>query len=181
MKTIFSSLILMAATLSVYGQNNKTLIVYYSRSGNTEAVAKQIQSFTGADMFRVETVKPYPEDYQETTEVAKDEKNANARPGIKGKVENLSQYNTVFIGFPIWWGTYPMAIATFMESHNLEGKTIIPFCTHGGGGVDKGFADVKKSAPKSNHRNGLSLSGSRANNSKADIEKWLLETKAVKQ
>lgn len=165
----------MVATISAYGQQGKTLVVYYSRTGNTEAVAKHIQSLTGADLFKVETVRAYPEGYHETTEVAKVEKNINARPEIKGKVENIDQYDTIFVGFPIWWGTYPMVVATFLDTYKLEGKTVIPFCTHGGGGVDKGFADVKKLSQKSNHKNGLSLSGSRAAASKAHVEKWLKE------
>lgn len=180
MKTIVLSFIIMAATISVYGQKNKTLVVYYSRTGNTEAMAKQIQTWTNADIIRIETVKAYPEGYQETTEVAKEEKNNNARPEIKGNAKDVDQYDTIFIGFPIWWGTYPMAIATFIDNHNLEGKTIIPFCTHGGGGVDQGFNDVKKLTPKSIHKDGLSLSGNRANNSKAEIEKWLREIKVIK-
>jgi Flavodoxins len=175
MKTIILSLIAMVATISAYGQQSKTLVVYYSRTGNTEAVAKQIQSLTGADLFNVETVKAYPEGYHETTEVAKVEKSSNTRPEIKGKVENIDQYDTIFIGFPIWWGTYPMAVATFLDTHKLDGKTVIPFCTHGGGGVDQGFNDVKKLTPDSTHKNGLSLSGSRAAASKAEVEKWLKE------
>jgi flavodoxin len=180
MKTIVLTFIIMAITISAYGQNNKTLVVYYSRTGNTEAVAKQIQTLTNADIFCLETVKAYPEGYQETTEVAKDEKSNNARPEIKEKVENIDQYDTVFIGFPIWWGTHPMVIATFIENHNLEDKTIIPFCTHGGGGVGQGFNDMKKLTPKSNNKEGLSLSGSRANSSKPDIEKWLQKVEAIK-
>ncbi|WP_239059509.1 flavodoxin [Bacteroides sp. 224] len=180
MKTIILSFIIMATTISAYGQNNKTLVVYYSRTGNTETVAKQIQTLTNADIFRLETVKAYPKGYQETTEVAKEEKSNNARPEIKEKVENINQYDTLFIGFPIWWGTYPMAIASFIEKHNLENKTIIPFCTHGGGGVDQGFNDVKNLTPKSNHKEGLSLSGSQANSSKAAIEKWLREIGVIK-
>ena len=130
-------------------------------------------------MIKVETVKPYPNDNHQTTDVAKEEKNKNARPAIKGTIENIDQYETVCIGFPIWWGTYPMAMATFMDNNNLEGKTVIPFCTHGGGGVDNGFTDVSKSAPKSTHKKGLSLSGSRASSANSEIEKWLREINAI--
>jgi Flavodoxins len=153
---------------------SKMLIVYYSRTGNTEAMANRIQELTGADMFRVETVKPYPSDYTTTTEVAKEEKNNNARPTIKAKVENIDQYDTVYIGFPIWWGTYPMAMATFIEGHNLKGKTIIPFCTHGGGGVDQGFIDVKKRCPDSDVLDGLSIAGNSVKSKDKEIEEWVL-------
>lgn len=180
MKRFLLSLIAMTTIASAYSQNNKTLVVYYSRSGNTQAVAEHIQAITGADMFRVETVKSYPESYQETTEVAKEEKNNNARPEIKSKVENIGQYDTVFIGFPIWWGTHPMAIASFMEGHDLEDKTIIPFCTHGGGGAGTSFTDINNATPKSTHKKGLGLSGSRAASAKPEIEKWLREIEVIK-
>lgn len=180
MKTIVLTLIIMITTISVYGQNKKTLVVYYSRSGNTEAVAKQVQALTNADLFRIETVKAYPEGYQETTEVAKEEKNNKARPEIKEIIKKLDQYDTIFIGFPIWWGTFPMAIATFLENRNLENKTVIPFCTHGGGGVDQGFIEINQLTPKSKHKKGLSLSGSKANSSKVEIESWLKEIAIIK-
>lgn len=181
MRKIVLSLIAMAAITLGYAQNNsKTLVVYYSRSGNTEAMANQIQKLTGADIVRIETVKTYPEEYKETTEIAKEELNKNARPAIKGKVDNINQYETIFIGFPIWWGTHPMVIATFLESYNLDGKTIIPFCTHGGGGVEKGFTDVNNATPKSTHKKGLSLNGSKVGTASADIEKWLREIKSIK-
>lgn len=171
----------MAAIITSAGaQNNtKSLVAYYSRTCNTQTVATYIQELTGADIFRIETQKAYPEEYRPTTDIAKEELNSNARPPIKGKVNNIDEYDTIYIGFPIWWGTYPMAIATFIDNHNLEGKTIIPFCTHGGGGVDKGFTDLQKTAPKSTHKKGLSLNGSRANDSKTAIEKWLREIKII--
>lgn len=170
----------MAATFTAYGQDGKTLVVYYSRTGNTEAVAKHIQELTGADLFRVETVKDYPADYRETTDVAKKELNDNARPEIKGEVANISGYDTVFIGFPIWWGTYPMGIASFLDTYDLHGKTVIPFCTHGGGGVDKGFTDVERETPGAVYKKGLSLSGTRAERSRPEVEKWLKEIDVIK-
>ena len=170
----------MAATFTAYGQDSKTLVVYYSRTGNTEAVAKHIQELTGADLFRVETVRDYPADYRETTDVAKKELNGNARPEIKGEVAGISEYDTIFIGFPIWWGTYPMCIASFLDTYDLGGKTVIPFCTHGGGGADKGFTDVERETPGATNKKGLSLSGSRADQSRAEIERWLKEIGVMK-
>lgn len=179
MKNLILSLIAMTAITSAFAQNSKTLVVYYSRTGNTEAVARQIQSLTGADLFRVETVKPYPEDYRQTTDVAKEELNNNARPAIKGSVENLSQYDTVFIGFPIWWGTYPMGVATFLENHNLAGKTVIPFCTHEGSRQGQSFTDIRNATPGSVNKAGLAVRGGQAATSKADVEKWLRESGVI--
>lgn len=178
-KIVLLSLIVMVTTISAYGQGGRTLVVYYSRSGNTQAIANHIVSLTGADLFRIETVTPYPEQYRATTEIAKEEKNSNARPPIEGGVENIDQYDTVFIGFPVWWGTYPMAMATFLEAHDLDGRIVIPFCTHGGGGVDQGFNDVRSLSPRSVHRSGLSLNGNRANSAKDEIEKWLREVGSI--
>lgn len=153
--------------------STKTLVVFYSRSGNTEAVANFICELTGADSFRIETVKPYPADYNEMTEVAKAEKNRHARPAIRGKVADMVGYDTIYVGFPTWWGDCPMAVETFLESYDLAGKTVIPFNTNGGGGVDQGFKTVEKLTPRSNHKEGLSLSGSRARSSRSDVERWL--------
>jgi flavodoxin len=165
---------------SVSGSKRNSIVVFYSRTGNTKAVAKQIQQLTGSDIFQVETDKPYPEDYHKTTEVAKKELNNNARPSIKGKIENFNQYDIVYFGFPIWWGTYPMAMATFIDNYKLEGKTIIPFCTYGGGGVDNAFTDLEKATPKATHLNGLVLSGGQAYSSKNEVEQWLKEIKILK-
>ena len=89
----------------------------------------------GADLFRMETVVPYPENYDECTRVATAEKNANARPEIIGAVENFDDYDVIYLGYPIWWGDMPMAVYTFLESYDFSGKVIVPFCTHGGSGL----------------------------------------------
>lgn len=102
--------------------SSKALVVYYSRSGNTEALARMIGNETGADMFRVTTVTPYPEAYRETTEVARAERDNNARPAINGRVENMADYDVVYIGVPNWWSTMPMPMFTFLEQYDLSGK-----------------------------------------------------------
>lgn len=124
--------------------NGKALVVYYSRSGNTEAVARMIGNETGADLFRVTTVKPYPEEYRATTEQARAERDSNARPAINGRVEALAAYDVVYIGVPNWWSTMPMPMFTFLEQHDMSGKTVVPFVTHGGGGVANCVSDLKK-------------------------------------
>ena len=112
--------------------SSKALVVYYSRSGNTEALARMIGNETGADMFRVTTVTPYDN---------------NARPAINGRVENMADYDVVYIGVPNWWSTMPMPMFTFLEQYDLSGKTIVPFITHGGGGVANCVSDLKKAVP----------------------------------
>ncbi len=122
----------------------KILVVYFSHTGNTEKVAQLIQSKTGADIFKIETATPYPSVYRETTELAKQEKADNARPALKNKVENMAQYDVVFVGYPIWWYTAPMAVATFADSYNFSGKTVITFCTSGGSPISDSTPDINK-------------------------------------
>lgn len=122
----------------------KILVAYFSHTGNNEKVAQLIQSKTGADIFKVETATPYPSVYRETTELAKQEKADNARPALKNKVENMVQYDVVFVGYPIWWYTAPMAVATFADSYDFSGKTVITFCTSGGSPISDSTPDINK-------------------------------------
>jgi len=136
----------------------KSLSVYYSRKGsnyvngsivnlpvgNTEVIAKKIQSFTGSDLFQIETVKAYPMDYTETTRVSKDELLANTRPELTDRVTDMASYEVIYLGYPNWWGTMPMAVLTFLESYNFSGKTVVPYCTHEGSGLGNSERDIKK-------------------------------------
>lgn len=122
----------------------KILVAYFSHTGNTENVAQLIQSKTGADIFKIETAAPYPSVYRETTELAKQEKADNARPALKNKVENMAQYDVVFVGYPIWWYTAPMAVATFADSYDFSGKIVITFCTSGGSPISDSTPDINK-------------------------------------
>ena len=125
---------------------SKALVVYFSRTGeqygvgviekgNTAIVADMIVEQTGADSFEIlPKTDNYPTTYKELTDVAKEEQNQNARPAIKDTVQNLEQYDTIYLGYPIWWGDLPMICYTFLESYDFSGKTIVPFCTHEGSG-----------------------------------------------
>ena len=124
--------------------SKKILVAYVSHTGNTAKVAPLIQSKTGADIFKIETATPYPSVYRETTELAKQEKADNARPALKNKVENMAQYDVVFVGYPIWWYTAPMAVATFADSYDFSGKTVITFCTSGGSPISESTPDINK-------------------------------------
>lgn len=124
----------------------KVLIAYYSLSGNTKAVAEKIQKITGGDIFEIEPVKPYPTEYNAVVELAKQEKATEATPDIKGSVD-VSKYDVIFVGTPVWWYTMATPVRTFVSKNDFSGKVIAPFCTHGGGGASATFSDIKKYAP----------------------------------
>jgi len=165
----------------------KTLIAYYSRKGqnyvggtivnlafgNTEVVAKKIQELKGGDLFEIDTIKPYPKDYTETTNVAMVEKRENARPELSKTVDNIDAYEVIYLGYPNWWGTFPMVVFTFLESYDFTGKTIIPFCTHEGSGIGNSELDIKKLCPKANVIKGLALKGSSVCKADNEITNWL--------
>ena len=117
----------------------KTLIAYFSNTGNTESVALKLGEVTGGDVYKIEASVPYTQedlDYSNDNCRANQEQNApDARPEIAGSVENMDEYDTVFIGYPIWWGDAPKIMCTFVESYDFTGKTVIPFCTSGGSGI----------------------------------------------
>lgn len=150
--------------------NGKSLIVYFSKTGTTERIANEIKDITGSDIVKIETVNPYPEDYNETVEIAQNEKNEKARPEIKTTVDNLDQYDTIYLGYPIWWSTMPMAVFTFIENNNLDGKTIIPFSTHKGSGLGSSVSDLKTALPNSTIKDGLACNSSTTT---AQIKNWI--------
>lgn len=108
--------------------NGKSLVVYFSRTGNTKAAAEDIQSLTGSDIVELKTVVPYPSSYDDCLAQAQEERANNARPELSTIISNMSEYDMVYVGYPIWCYTAPMAIFTFMESYDFMGKTVIPFC-----------------------------------------------------
>lgn len=151
------------------------LVAYFSWSGNTKVIAEQIAGQTGGDLFEIKTVKDYPREYRPCTEVAKKEKNENARPELKKEMKDMDKYDVVFVGFPNWWGTAPMAIWTFLESYDWQGKTVIPFCTHGGGGEQDCFSDFVKHAGKARTKKGFITNGGQVNTAEPQVKKWLKE------
>lgn len=160
-------------------QGKKVLVAYFSRSGNTRAVAESIQKLTGGDLLEIQTSKPYPAEYHACTEVAKKEKEEGTRPALKTKVENMSAYDVVFVGYPNWWGTMPMAMVAFLEGYDLAGKTLIPFCTHGGGGEQRCFTDFVKYSGKAEHKKGFLISGGEARGAQKQVESWLKEIEVI--
>ena len=151
--------------------DSKILVAYFSWGGTTQRMAEEIARQTGADIFRIEPVVPYPTDYTECTEVAQEEKNNNARPAIADEVENWEQYDTVFIGCPVWWWTTPMIICTFAESYDFEGKTVVPFCTYASTYRDETLARIVELTPAADHLTGEGLTSGRIN--EQNISLWL--------
>ena len=151
-------------------------MAYFSWGGNTQKVAGHIVSLTGGTLFRIEPEKPYPTEYTPCTEVAKAEKEADARPAIKNKVEDWDQYDVIFIGCPVWWHTAPMIINTFSESYDFKVKIVIPFCTYASTYRDETLAKIAELTPAAEHRKGF---GAVDKNTKG-IEAWLKEIKLLK-
>lgn len=147
----------------------KTLIAYFSHTGTTEAAARRIQEVTGGDLFEIRTVNAYPNSYQVAVDVARRELDNNARPALSGQVENMSDYDVILVGYPIWWHTTPMAVNTFLESYDLSGKTILPFCTSGGSDVEESMPAVRASA--GNGRVGTGLTANYV--TREQIQNWL--------
>ena len=162
------------------------LIVYYSRKGenywaggvkdlekgNTERVAEFVQEAVGGDLFEIQTVKDYPADYYACIEEAKAELRADARPELKASPESLDAYDTVFLGYPNWWGTCPMCVLTFLERFDLAGKRIIPFCTNEGSGMGVSEKRLKEVCTGATVESGLSVIGNQAAGSRDRVMAW---------
>lgn len=155
------------------------LIVYFSRTGNTRAVAEQIHQRAGGELFEARTTHTYPEAYRATTEQARREQDTSFRPTLTASVADMQACTTVFLGYPNWWGTMPMALFTFLESYDFSGKTLVPFCTHGGSGLGRGPADMARLCPKATLLTGLAVRGENAASAQDVVDKWLKNNKLV--
>ena len=151
--------------------SRKILVAYFSWGGTTQRMAQEIVRQTGADLFRIDPVVPYPTEYTPCTEVARAEKEADARPAIANEVENWNDYDTVFIGCPVWWWTTPMIICTFAESYDFAGKTVVPFCTYAATYRDETLARIVELTPDAAHLTGEGLTSGRIN--EQTIATWL--------
>jgi flavodoxin len=154
--------------------NGKVLVAYFSWGGTTRKVAQTIQEKTGGDLYEIKTEKPYPTEYRPTTDIAKKEKADNARPKLAGPLPDMKKYDVILLGYPIWWYIEPMAVKTFVEAQDLSGKTILPFATSGGSGIEGSVADLRKTLPNAQVKDGLLA------NSSGYIEPWLKENGLIK-
>ena len=164
----------------------KILIAYYSRKGqnyvngsiknlskgNTEIVAEFIQKTVGGELFEIDTVKNYPIDYTECTEVAKIEIQQKFRPELKNYLPSIDNFEKIFLGYPIWWSVPPMAVATFLEKYDFSGKKIIPFATHEGSGLGGSINYLKKICPQAEILQGIAIHGANAKNSENQVANW---------
>jgi flavodoxin len=167
--------------------DKKSLIAYYSRkgynyvsgsiinltTGNTEVIAKKIKDFIGGDLFKINTVKSDPLDYYAIADIVRFELRQNARPELTGTIKNMYDYDVIFLGYPNWWGTFPMAVCTFLESYDFSGKTIAPFCTHEGSGLGSSEGDIKRLCPNAKILPGIAIRGSLVTNAGSVIQSWL--------
>ena len=165
----------------------KTLIAFYSRAdenyfggamryvkvGNTEIVSGIIRDLIDADTFKIEMAEPYSPVYMTCIDQAKQDLRKKARPELKEYLESIDDYDTIILGYPNYWGTMPMAVATFLERYDFTGKTILPLCTNEGSGMGGSERDVRRSAPGAEVKKGLSILGSAAAESKEQVRRWL--------
>lgn len=150
-------------------KNGNILIAYYSYTGNTEEFAKVIGEEVGGTLFEIERASNYSDLYTE----AEEEINNNEKPELASMPENVEEYDTIFIGYPIWWDRTPAMINTFLSNIDLNGKTVIPFCTSSSDGIEGSMTDIRNSARNANILNGLRVSGGSAESSRAEIQNWL--------
>lgn len=168
---------------------SKMLIAFYSRAdvnyvngliktlevGNTEIAAGMIKELTAADVFKIEQKTPYAKDYNECIAQAQADQQENIRPEIKNCPDTLDGYDVIYLGYPNYWSTMPMAVFTFLEHFDFSGKTIKPFCTHEGSGLGSSIADIEKLCPAAKVGNGLAIRGGSVRQAENKIEKWIQE------
>lgn len=168
------------------------LIAFYSRAGenyfggtyrrvaagNTEKATEMLSRLTGGELFKIEQALPYSENYQTCIAEAKADLQKKARPEVLNLPENLDAYDEIYLGYPNYWGTMPMAVYTFLERYDFTGKTIHPFCTHEGSGLAGTVQDIRKAAPDAAVTKGLAIHGSNVDGAQAALEKWVQEVRA---
>lgn len=162
----------LIAFFSRKDENYVNGIIKDLKVGNTEVAAKIIQQNTGADLFKIEPKKEYSKGYNDCIAEAQADQKQNARPELKAFPESIDKYDTIYLGYPNYWGTMPMAVFTFLEHFDFSGKTIKPFCTHEGSGMGKSEADIKKLCPNAIVKDGLAIQGGRVSESEKQIVSW---------
>ena len=164
------------AIVIYFSRADENYSVGYITEGNTAVLAGMVADITGADTFEIVPTERYPEEYQACCDQAQAEQRASARPTYVGEVD-LADYQTVYLGYPIWWGKLPMCVYTFIEAHDWDGKTIHPFCTHEGSGVSGTDSELKRICAGATVEKALNMTGTRAqtkrDDARADVEKWL--------
>lgn len=159
-------------TANVQGKS-RVLVAYFSRSGNTRVIAGVIHRSLNTDLFEIEPATPYPEDYFRTVEQAKNEREREVRPALKNSVVDISRYETVYLGFPVWGTSIPPLVQTFLSSHNLAGKLLIPFVTHGGYGKGDSDETLASLAPTARRERPLVIECDQERRTTETVTRWL--------
>ena len=154
-------------------ESGKALVAYFSCTGNTKGLAQKIADVTGADMYEIVPEVPYTEadlNYNSDCRANQEQNDDSARPAIAGGIENIDDYDTIYLGYPIWWGTIPKIINTFIDSYDLSGKTIMPFCTSGSSGISTSVSAIRNACPNADIKDGMRGTSSTTS---AEIEEWI--------
>ncbi len=183
-KLILILALVLCGAMSTHAQQNndsdtisqpRILIAYFSMSGNTRLIAHDIQKMTGGDLFEIKTVREYGPDFDSAVEQAREELRNGARPELREKVSNMQDYDVIFVGFPNWVGTMPMAVFSFLEQHDFRGKTIVPFCTHGTSGISDTINDLKKLNLHAEVREHIAFYRNDVKDTEIPVRNWLRE------
>ena len=170
----------MVMTLKNGGRSQKDWLVYFSWSGNTENVANSIKDQIGSDIFEIVPQTSYSDDYDTVVDLAREEQRTDARPEISGSIDNIAQYDVIYVGYPNWWGDMPMILYTFFDTYDLSGKTVVPFVTSGGSGFSDTISTIRRLESGASVLEGLSLSSSLASDPGSDVADWLTGLGLVK-
>ena len=173
MKEFFITIFLGLISIQNAIQRDKMIVIYFSRTGNTEKFANYIQKNANITSFKIIPSTPYPEDYDTMLNIAKEERETNARPEIQNPLTDISQYDYILLGYPIWHSHIPNIIITQLEKLNLNGKTIYPFNTHGGSGVGSSISDIKTYASGANVKDGKPINGNQIQSEEDEVIDWL--------
>ena len=173
MKKLFSLIVMMVTMTTSYAQ--KQLVLYYSETGTTKAVAQELQKQLGADIEEIEAVEPYSGIFQETIQRGQREMQSGEMPALKPLKKKIADYDIIFLGYPIWFGTYANPIITLIKEQDFAGKTIVPFCTFGSGGLNTSSDALKKALPKATIAKGYGVRTARVNAAAKELDRFLKE------
>lgn len=186
-KLFIGGLLMLSMTIANAAETAKSIVIYFShtgenysvgviKEGNTAKVAKEIARVTKADLWEIKETDTYPSNYKACIDRAKKELQAKARPAFQGTVPDLSKYETIYLGYPNWWGSAPMVVYSVLEKAKIDGKTIYPFCTHEGSGLGSTASKLAKTFPKAKiAQNGMELYGHVAQNDAEAVKKAVAE------
>ena len=155
----------------------KVLITFFSHSGNTRKIAQQIHKQIGGDLFEIQAENDYPVSYNDVLAQAKLEIRSGDKPTLRNKISSIDHYETIYLGFPNWWNTFPAPVATFLSEYNFNGKTIIPFCTHGGGGIGRSISDIVRKCPGVKITDSFSINGYSVKETNDEVSEWINDIK----